>query len=108
MTSRGWWWVIRCNKKAGTRGTPRREPAFTIRPSCGLLVRGLDGCDLLLLLGDALGDERVVLGLLLLLVLDLAGLDGVQVAAALETLGRDEALDFGAIVINQYTSISSK
>ena len=26
-------------------------------------------------------------------------LDGVQVAAALETLGRDEALAFGAIVI---------
>ena len=91
--------MIRCNKKAGTRGTPRREPVFTIGPSCGLLVRGLDGRDLLLLLGDALGDERVVLGLLLLLVLDLAGLDGVEVAAALETLGRDEALDFGAIEI---------
>ena len=86
-------------QKGGNKETPRREPAFSIGPSCGLLVRGLDGCDLLLLLSDALGDERVVLGLLLLLVLDLAGLDGVQVAAALETLGRDEALDFGAIVI---------
>ena len=60
----------------------------------------LDGGDLLLLLGDALGDERVVLGLLLLLVLDLAGLDCVEVAAALETLGRDEALDFGANIIS--------
>ena len=69
------------------------------RRSCDLLVRCLDGGDLLLLLGDALGNESVVLGLLLLLVLNLAGLDGVQVAAALETLGRDEALDFGAIVI---------
>ena len=48
-------------------------------------MRCLDGSDLLLLLGDALGDERVVLGLLLLLVLDLAGLDRVEVAAALET-----------------------
>ena len=86
-------------QKGGDKGTSRREPVFTLRPSCGLLVRSLDGCGLLLLLGDALGDERVVLGLLLLLVLDLAGLDGVQVAAALETLGRDEALDFGAVII---------
>lgn len=74
----------------------QEETAFQRRKrSCGLLVRGLDGGDLLLLLGDALGDERVVLGLLLLLVLDLAGLDRVQVTAALETLGRNEALDFG-------------
>ena len=89
-------------QKGGDKGTPRRRPGFTIGPSCGLLVRGLDGSNLLLLLGDALGDERVVLGLLLLLVLDLAGLDGVQVAAALETLGRDEALDFGLSSYNHY------
>ena len=102
MTSRGWW-VVDATKSAD-EGTPRREPVFTIGLSCGLLVRGLDGCDLLLLLGDALGDERVVLGLLLLLVLDLAGLDGVQVAAALETLGRDEALDFGAAHTNKQSN----
>ena len=64
-----------------------------------LLVRSLGRRNLLLLLGKALGEECLVLGLLLLLVFDLAGLDGGQVAAALVTLGRDEALDFGTIII---------
>lgn len=52
--------------------------------------------DLALLLGDALRDERVVLCLLLLLALEAAALEGAQVAAALETLGGDEALDLGS------------
>ena len=70
--------------------------AFECRCSRGLLVRCLDGGDLLLLLGDALGDERVVLGLLLLLVVEPATLEGTQVTATLETDGGDQSLDFGA------------
>ena len=92
MTSgRGW-------TAEATEGYTRKKNgnAFEYsRRSCGLLVGCLDGGDLLLLLGDALGDERVVLGLLLLLVLDLAGLDHVEVALVLQALARDEALILG-------------
>ena len=61
-----------------------------------LLVRCLDGGDLLLLLGNTLGEESVVLGLLLLLVVEPATLEGTQVTATLETDGGDQSLDFGA------------
>ena len=102
MTSRGWW-VVDATKSAD-KGTPRREPVLTIGPSCGLLVRGLDGCDLLLLLGDALGDERVVLGLLLLLALDPAALEGTQVTTTLETERGNQTLDFGTKIQDNKSS----
>ena len=58
-----------------------------------LLVRRLDGGDLLLL-RDTLRDEGIVLGLLLLLAIDPAELEGTAVAAALEAQMGNEALDF--------------
>lgn len=60
-----------------------------------LLVGGLDRRDLLLLLGNALLKENIVLRLLLLLALDPAALEGVEVTAALEALGGNQPLDFG-------------
>ena len=59
-------------------------------------MRRLDGRGLFLLCGVALGHEGFVLGLLLLLALEPAKLKRVEVAAALEADGGDEALDFGA------------
>lgn len=55
----------------------------------------LDGGSLCLFLGHALGDESVVLCLLLLLVLDAAALEGTEVTATLETERSHETLDFG-------------
>ena len=60
-------------------------------------MRRLDGSDLLLLLRDTLRKEGIVLGLLLLLALDPAALEGAEVTAALETDRRDQTLDFGPI-----------
>lgn len=77
------------------------------------MVGGLDGSNLGLFLCNALGDEdakgcsefdhqgkgmfryALVLGLLLLLRLELSALEGVEMAAALEAEGGDEALDLG-------------
>ena len=61
------------------------------------MVGSLDGSGLGLLLGDALGNEDVVFGLLLLLRDKLALLEGILVAAALEAEGGDESLDFGCL-----------
>ena len=59
-------------------------------------MRGLDVRNLLLLLSNALREESVVLSLLLLLVLNAAALERAEVAAALKTLGSDEALNLGS------------
>ena len=77
-------------------------PGVGVRPLRGvgglelLLVVSLDGSDLGLLLCDALGEEGVELGLLLLLALQAPALDGAEVTAALEAHGGDEALNFRA------------
>jgi len=69
-----------------------------VRLSCnGLLVRSLGSSSLLLLLCDALGDESVVFGLLLLLRVGTPTCDGAEVAAALETERGDETLDFRSL-----------
>jgi hypothetical protein len=57
----------------------------------------LDGGNLLLLLGKTLGDEGVVLDLLLLLGFETSALEGTEVTAALETDGSNETLDFGSL-----------
>jgi len=67
------------------------------------VVGGLDGSNLGLFLCHALGDEDVVLGLLLLLRLDLSALERVEVAAALEAEGGDEALDLGSFGVGLST-----
>jgi len=64
---------------------------FLRRAGSGLL--GLDGAGDLLALGEALGDDDLVLGLLRLLRLGLAALERAEVAAALEALRGDETLD---------------
>ena len=61
------------------------------RAGSGLL--GLDGAGDLLALGEALGDDDLVLGLLRLLRLGLAALERAEVAAALEALRGNETLD---------------
>lgn len=60
-------------------------------------MRCFDSRDLGLLLGNPFLHERVILCLLLLLVVQSATLEGIQVAATLETHGCDEPLDFGSI-----------
>lgn len=60
-----------------------------------LLVRCLGGSDFRLLLGKTLGEDSVVLGLLLLLGLESSALEGSEVSAALETEGGDKTLDLG-------------
>ena len=60
-----------------------------------LLVRSLGRRNLLLLLGKALREEGIVLGLLLLLAFDPAALERAEVAAALEADGGDQPLDLG-------------
>jgi hypothetical protein len=60
-------------------------------------MRGLDGGNLGLLLGDTLGKESIVFGFLLLLMFDPASLERAQVAATLETLRGDEPLDLGSL-----------
>jgi len=59
----------------------------------GLVVRGLDRSDLGLFLGDAFRQHGLELDLLLLLLVQSAALEGVQVTAALETDGSNETLD---------------
>jgi len=63
------------------------------------VVRRLDSCGLGLFLGHALGDEGVVLDLLLLLVFYPAALERVEVATTLETKGCDQSLDLGRLGI---------
>jgi len=63
------------------------------------VVRCFDGCDLCLLLGHPFLKESVKLGLLLLLTVQSAALEGVQVTTALETNGCDEPLDFRCLSI---------
>ena len=58
-------------------------------------MRSLGRRKLLLLLGNALGEQGLVLGLLLLLAFDPAALEGAEVTAALETDGGDQSLDLG-------------
>lgn len=59
-------------------------------------MRGFDGSDLLFSFRKSLGQKAVVLGLLLFLGLETALLEGEQMAATLETLGRYQSLDLGA------------
>ena len=58
-------------------------------------MRSLGRRNLLLLLGEALGEQGIVLGLLLLLAFDPAALEGAEVTAALEADGGDQSLDLG-------------
>jgi len=57
-------------------------------------MRSLDGSNLGLFLRDAFGEEVVEFCFLLLLALELAALEGVEVTPALETDGCDQTLDF--------------
>lgn len=74
---------------------PRHSTKKEQAPLLCSLVSSLDSGSLCLFLGNTLGDEGVVLCLLLLLVLDTAALERAQVTAALKTEGSDETLDFG-------------
>jgi len=60
-----------------------------------LFVRGFDSSNLLFSFRDPLGQKGVVLGLLLLLGLEMALLERVQMAATLETFRRNQSLDLG-------------
>jgi hypothetical protein len=60
-------------------------------------MRGLDSGDLGFLLGNTLGKESIVFGLLLFLVLDPAFLKRTQVATALKTLRGDQSLNLGSL-----------
>jgi len=56
-------------------------------------MSSLDGSNLGLFLCNALGDESIVFGLLLLLALDTAAFERAEVTATLETDGGDKTLD---------------
>lgn len=60
---------------------------------------GLCTGGLLLLLGQTLGEDDLVLLDLGLLDLGLSALERAEVAASLETLGRHKSLDLGAVVV---------
>lgn len=62
----------------------------------GLAVLGLEGGGLLLLGGRSLGEEDLVICLLLLLCLGAADLECAQVTAALQTERGDETLNLRA------------
>jgi len=63
------------------------------------LVRGFDCRDFGLLFCEALGEEGVVLALLLLLVLEFSALEGAEVTAALEAQRGNQTLDFRCLSI---------
>lgn len=69
----------------------RRNPSSS---RC-FVVAGLDGSDLGLLLGDTLGKDDIVLGLLLLLCVETSALDRAEMTLALETLRSNQTLNFG-------------
>ena len=60
-----------------------------------LFVRGFDGSNLLFSFRDPLGQKGIVLGLLLLLTMETALLERMQMAAALEAFWRNQSLDLG-------------
>lgn len=61
-----------------------------------LFVRGFDSSDLLFSFRKPLGQERVVLGLLLFLGLETALLERMQMTTTLEALWCHQPLDLGA------------
>ena len=83
----------------GTNDAVERDESN--RLGLGLLGSGpagsLVGGDLVLLLGDTLGKDLLVLGLLDSLSLCLADLERLEVTLALETLGSYETLDLGGL-----------
>lgn len=88
------------NAKSCRKRTLTERPTPTLRLGLGLLAglaSSLVGGDLALLLGDTLGKDLLVLGLLDLLGLAPADLERTQVTLALETLGSHETLDLGSL-----------